>query len=90
VTLFSAATLDNILTDRSPPYEIVETITVAEHRWELEKRCVFTNGINFWAFHYRTPSTENQEWDPFCGEAGVECQQVRPVEKTIITYEAAG
>ncbi len=71
--------------------EVVKTELVDSSRWSLIYSQVFKmlDTGKYYYTHFRIGATENQDERPYeyeCDE--IECQEVVPVEKTIVDYEA--
>lgn len=68
-------------------HNIIEDKPIAHTRWAVRHRAIFQYEDKFYVLSYEVPATEYQEWDPFNGEKEVDCQEVKPIQKTITVYE---
>lgn len=69
-----------------PDHLISDEIT--DHsRWAVGHTILFIDGGKFYRAYYRVGATECQDETPWEYEEEVECQEVRPVEKTVVVYE---
>lgn len=72
--------------------EVVEKEEGENRRWSRTNRIVISKDGKFYAFHWEEGLTEYQETD-MIGDANtvvddhIELVEVKPVEKTVVTYE---
>ena len=85
---FPKTLLRDIIFDDGPEeYELIENKHIGSTRWSEQRRMVFAYAGKFYASQYSVGLTENQYERPYEYEQQlVECQEVFPVEKTIIEY----
>ncbi len=57
-------------------------------RWSVHHSIIFKHDDKFYRAHYSVGATEQQDERPWEYDKEVECTEVRPVEKTVIVYEA--
>jgi len=66
---------------------IIDEIT-DQSRWSTFHRRVFIHDGKYYLTHYSCGSTESQDESPYEHEDDeIECEEVFPIEKTIIVYE---
>lgn len=57
-------------------------------RWSIIHRIIFQHGNRYFSTTYSVGATESQDESPFeYADDEVECEEVIPVEKTVIVYE---
>ncbi len=66
---------------------VIEDKIVDNTRWSIVHDLVFKFEGKFYTTNYSRGATEQQDERPWEYEEEVVCQEVRPVEKTIIVYE---
>ena len=73
-------------------FELIEKKMIGQRRWTTEYSMIFKDIKNekFYEVEYESGSTENCDTRPFdYGPDMVECQEVVPVEETVIVYKPA-
>ena len=70
--------------------EVIEDKIVDTTRWDIVYNLVFKHDDKFYQIRYRVGATEYQDYGPFDGykeDDLFECQEVVPVEKTVVVYK---
>ena len=68
--------------------DTVSDIIVQHSRWSVFHERIFHHEGRFFKTHYSIGATESQDESPYeYSDAEIECQEVRPMEKTITVYE---
>lgn len=74
--------------DHDEAYKIIETKMTGQRRWVTEYTQVFKYGDKYYVTYFDKGSTENCDTCPYEYEDDeIECEEVVPVEKTIIVYK---
>ena len=74
--------------DADNGYKIIYDNIVDNTRWSICHELVFEYDNKFYMTGYRVGATECQDESPYeYDDAEIECQEVKPVEKTITVYE---
>jgi hypothetical protein len=74
--------------DHDESYEIIETEMTGQRRWVTEYTQVFKYKDKYYETFFDVGSTENCDTRPYEYEGDeVDCEEVVPVERTIIVYE---
>jgi hypothetical protein len=73
--------------DGDEKYKIIYDNIVDNSRWSIHHEVVFEFENKFYKTSYRIGATENQDERPWEYDDTVDCQEVKPVEKTVIVYE---
>lgn len=77
--------LETILDDEE--LQVYDKIT-ENSRWTIGHELVFKHEDKFYITHYRVGATEYQDESPWEYDGPeIECEEVVPVEKTVIVYE---
>lgn len=87
---FKAADLRDLLGENSEALEKVEDRITGTGRWSVHHALVFreTATGNLYTTAYSVGATEQQDEGPFEYTDTVTCDEVRPVEKMVVVYEA--
>ena len=84
---FKKEFMQNLVWDDEDGAEIIEDNIVENSRWSILHAIVFKINDKFYTSHYSVGATENQPETPYEYEDNeIECQEVIPVEKTVIKY----
>ena len=68
--------------------ELIQNEITGHGRWTIDHNIVFSYGDKYYMTDYSVGATESQDESPWQYDpAEIECIEVRPVEKTVITYE---
>lgn len=80
----------DILYGESDEAELISDKIIYNSRWTIVHTIIFKHKDSFYKAYYNVGATEYQEESPWEDDEKVECTEVVPVEKTIITYVAKG
>jgi hypothetical protein len=74
--------------DHDTEYEIIETKMTGQRRWVTEYTQVFKYKDKYYVTYFDLGSTENCDTRPYEYDSdAIDCEEVVPVERTIIVYE---
>lgn len=85
---FTRETLIDVLNDEAG--RIISDEITSTGRWVINYALTFEYNGQFYRTDYQRGATEYQDEDPWENEEVVDCTEVVPVEKTIITYVTKG
>lgn len=68
-------------------FKLIHDNIVDQTRWDTIHEVVFQYEDKFYKTDYAVGSTEYQDYGPWESENDITCDEVRPVEKTVIAYE---
>lgn len=75
--------------DEPENFKIIEDIICGHRRWSVDHSLVFKYKDKFYKTNYSHGATEAQDESPYEHDDNeIECQEVIPIEKTIMTYES--
>ena len=74
--------------DNEKNVDVISTELIDSSRWSLQYRRVFLYEDRFYETYFSRGATEQQDEHPYeYDEDEIECNEVFPIEKTIIVYE---
>ena len=74
--------------DEPDGFTLIENDIVDSSRWSIMYELIFGYGDKFYRSIYSVGATEQQDESPYEYDGDeIECEEVRPVQKTITVYE---
>ena len=69
-------------------FKIISNDIVDHSRWSIHHYVIFSFGERFFSTYYSVAATESQDERPYQDDPDeIECDEMKPVEKTITVYE---
>ena len=86
---FEKQWLQDLVWEEHEEAEIIKNEIVDTSRWSVHHTLIFMFEDKYYRTYYSVGATENQDESPFEYEPDmIECEEVVPVEKTVIVYES--
>ncbi len=82
--------LIELLDGSSEKFKLITDTIIGHSRWSVEHELIFQYNNKFYKTHYQRGATEMQDERPWEYQDDIECQEVKPMEKTIVIYEEVG